>query len=55
MDCKEPDYSKFRQLLLRETRYSQLPKVNPAHAEELLTKCEEYAKRRYKAIRKFGE
>ena len=55
MDCKEPDYSKFRQFLLRETRYSQLPKVNPAHAEELLTKCEEYAKRRYKAIRKFGE
>ena len=55
MDCKEPDYSKFRTFLLRETRYSQLPRVNPEHAEELLSKCEYYAKRRWINIKKFGE
>ena len=33
----------------------QLPIVNPEHAEELLTKCETYAKQRYLDIKKFGE
>ena len=42
IDCKEPDWSKFRDFIMQETRFSMLPKVNPNHAEELLTKCEEY-------------
>ncbi len=51
----EPDYSKFRDFIMQETRFSQLPIVNPEHAEELLQKCEAYAKRRWKDIKKFGE
>lgn len=54
LDSKEPDFSKFREFVMRETRYSQLPKVNPAHAEELLTKSEELAKARYARVKKFG-
>jgi len=54
MDCKDPDYSKFRDFVMTETRFSQLPRVNPAHAEELLTKSEKCAKDRLDRIKKFG-
>ena len=54
IDMKEPDYSKFRDFIMTETRFSQLPRVNPAHAEELLTKSEKYAKDRFERIKKFG-
>ena len=54
IDCKEPDWTKFRDFLMHETRFSQLPVVNPEHAEELLTKCEKYAQGRWAAIKKFG-
>ena len=54
IDMKEPDYSKFRDFVMTETRFSQLPIVNPAHAEELLTKSENYAKDRFERIKKFG-
>lgn len=54
IDCKEPDFTKLRDFIMQETRFSQLPIVNPEHAEELLTKCEEYAKKRWAAIKKFG-
>lgn len=54
LDCKEPDFSKFRDFVMHETRFSQLPIVNPDHAEELLTKSEKYAMRRWEAIKKFG-
>ena len=54
IDMKEPDYSKFRDFIMTETRFSQLPKVNPAHAEELLTKAEKYAQDRWNRIKKFG-
>ncbi len=54
-DCKEPDFSKLRDFIMQETRFSQLPIVNPEHAEELLTKCEKYAEQRYRDIKKFGE
>ena len=54
IDCKEPDWTKFRDFLMHETRFSQLPVVNPEHAEELLTKCEKYAQDRWAAIKKFG-
>ena len=47
LDCKEPDFSKFRDFCMGETRFSQLPKVNPAHAEELLQKSERCAKERW--------
>ena len=54
IDMPEPDYSKFRDFIMTETRFSQLPKVNPAHAEELLAKAEQYAKDRWERIKKFG-
>lgn len=54
IDSKEPKYELFREFLLNETRYAQLPRVNPEHAEELLTKCEELAKRRLAAIKRMG-
>ncbi len=54
VDCKEPDYTKFRDFVMTETRYSQLPHVNPEHAEELLTKSENFARDRFERIKKFG-
>jgi len=39
---------------MTETRFSQLPRVNPAEAEDLLNKCEKYAKDRWDRIKKFG-
>jgi pyruvate-ferredoxin/flavodoxin oxidoreductase len=55
IDSKEPDFTKLRDFVMNETRFSQLPIVNPEHAEELLTKCETYAKKRWADIKKFGE
>lgn len=52
MDSKDPDFSKFRDFVMTQTRYSQLPKVNPEHAEELLTKSQQYAEMRYKRFKK---
>ncbi len=54
LDAKEPDFSKFREFVMGETRFSQLPIVNPTHAEELLNKSERCAKERYERIKKFG-
>ena len=54
IDCKEPDFSKFRDFVMGETRFSQLPKINPEHAEELLQKSERCAKERWERIKKFG-
>ena len=51
---KDPDYTKFRDFIMHETRYSQLPIVNPEQSEELLNKCEAYAKKRWEMIKKFG-
>jgi len=50
----DPDYSKFRDFVMTETRFSQLPRVNPTEAEELLTKAENYAKDRWNRIKKYG-
>ena len=54
LDCPEPDFSKLRDFVMQETRFSQLPLVNPEHAEELLNKTEKYAKQRWENIKKFG-
>ena len=54
LDCAEPDFSKLRDFIMQETRFSMLPIVNPAHAEELLTKTEKYAQDRWNAIKRFG-
>jgi Pyruvate:ferredoxin oxidoreductase and related 2-oxoacid:ferredoxin oxidoreductases, beta subunit len=54
LDCPEPDFTKIKDFVMHETRFSQLPIVNPEHAEELLTKCQKYAEDRWAAIKKFG-
>ena len=46
IDSKNPDFTKFRDFLMAENRFSQLFKVNPDHAEELMEKCESDAKKR---------
>lgn len=54
VDMAEPDYSKFREFVMTETRFSQLPHVNPEQAEELLNKAEKYARQRLERIKKLG-
>jgi len=54
LDCKEPDFTKFRDFVMRETRFNMLPIINPEHAEELLVKSEHLAKYRWEHIKKFG-
>ncbi len=54
LDCKEPDFSKFRDFVMNETRFSQLPNINPEHADALLAKSAEDAKKRWEKIKKFG-
>ena len=49
---KEPDYSKFRDFVLAENRFSRLSAVNPEHADELLTKSQEYAALRWKRFKR---
>ena len=47
LDSKEPDWSKFRDFLMKEVRYTSLQKSFPAEADELFTAAEENAKWRY--------
>ena len=47
MDSKEPDWTKYNDFLMNETRYSQLSKVNPERAQELLEENVKDAKKRY--------
>ncbi len=54
LDSKEPDFGKFRDFVMQETRFSMLPIVNPAEADKLLTRSAEHAKARYERIKKFG-
>ena len=54
LDCKEPDFSKFRDFVMNETRFSQLPNINPENAEALLNKSAEDAKKRWEKVKKFG-
>ena len=47
LDSKEPDWSKFQDLLKGEVRFSSLVKLFPDKAKELLELTEEFAKVRY--------
>ena len=53
MSCN-PNFDKFSDFIMTQTRYSQLSKVNPEHAEELLAKSRKYAERRYHDILRYG-
>ena len=50
LDFKEPDFSKFQDFVLNETRFAQLPRLNPEKAKELLELSTEYAKQRFEKL-----
>jgi len=54
LDCKEPDFSKYREFLMQETRFSTLPVVNPDHAEEILSSSARHAQQRWELIKRFA-
>ena len=54
LDSKEPDFTKIREFIMKETRYNMLNKVNLEHAEELLEKNFKACKDRYLRIKRFG-
>jgi len=54
LDCKEPDFDKYRDFLMQETRFSALPTVNPDNAEAILTSSMHHAKQRWELIKRFG-
>ena len=55
MDSKEPDWSKFRDFLMKEVRYASLQKAFPAEAEELFQAAEENAKWRYNSYQRLAK
>ena len=54
LDSKEPNWDKYSQHLMTETRYAQLQKINPAEAERLLVLNKEEAQRRYKMYQRYA-
>ena len=55
MDSKEPDWSKFRDFLMKEVRHTSLQKAFPAEAEELFQAAEENAKWRYNSYQRLAK
>ena len=55
LDFKKPDFDKFRDFVLSELRFNQLPIVNPEHADELLNKSREHAEYRFNRLLKMSE
>ena len=53
LDSKEPDWDKYDEYLMSETRYAQLKNINPTEAEKLLAKNKEEAQRRYKSYQRY--
>lgn len=54
LDMKEPNFDLFRDFIMNETRFNQLPNANPAMAEELIELSEKDAKRRYNRLVKLA-
>ena len=55
LDSKEPDWSKFRDFLMGEVRYTQLLKSFPDEADELFAAAEENALWRYRSYIRMSE
>ena len=55
LDSKEPDWSKFRDFLMKEVRYTSLKKSFPAEADELFAAAEENAKWRYNGYQRLAK
>ena len=54
LDSKEPDWSKFRDFLMKEVRYTSLKKSFPAEADELFAAAEENAKWRLRSYKRMA-
>ncbi len=54
LDSKEPDFTKYQDFLMTEGRYSQLAKVNPEHANELLEMNKMDAMRKYRMYKRYS-
>jgi pyruvate-ferredoxin/flavodoxin oxidoreductase len=52
IDQKDPDFTKFRNFMMEETRYSALETVNPEFAQKLLIAGENLAKIRWDNLKK---
>ena len=55
LDFKEPDFDKFKNFLLSETRYNRLPFANPEEADVLLEAAKKYAIKRFERLKKMGD
>ncbi len=54
VDYAKPDFDKFRDFVMTETRFNQLPNANPFEAEKLLDKAATDAKNRFNRLMKLA-
>lgn len=54
IDSKEPNWAKYHDFLMSESRYAALSNINPAHAQELLEANLADAKRRYAMYKRYA-
>jgi pyruvate-ferredoxin/flavodoxin oxidoreductase len=54
VDYTKPDFTKFRDFVMNETRYNQLPNANPFEAEALLEKAASDAEKRFGRLMKLA-
>ena len=54
IDMKEPNWDKYMDYLMSETRYSQLKATNPEEADALLELNKKEAQRRYKMYKRYA-
>ncbi|MGM0502702.1 MAG: pyruvate:ferredoxin (flavodoxin) oxidoreductase, partial [Bacillota bacterium] len=54
LDSKDPEWDKYHDFLMTEKRYSQLTKINPDKAEELLETNKKQAKKRWKMYQRYA-
>ncbi|MDD4584695.1 MAG: pyruvate:ferredoxin (flavodoxin) oxidoreductase, partial [Bacilli bacterium] len=55
IDCAEPNFEKFKDFVATEIRFSQLPIINPEHAEELIDLSRKYAEKRYNRLKNMSK
>jgi len=55
IDCAEPNFKKFKDFVATEIRFSQLPIINPEHAEELIDLSRKYAEKRYNRLKNMSK
>ena len=55
IDYKTPDFNKYRDFIMTETRFSQLDNVNPEHADELIEKSRRDAEKRFVRLTKLAK